>query len=167
MLVCLSLVSLSSLSLESAQICPLSILPYGSPLTTHFSSCLFLSGDFNIKPSEAVYRFLTTGEMETTSPFFPTPKGGMDWKPTSQPMRSAYAVQQDGKEPDFTNYASRSVDEEPFIDTLDYIFLCGDKWTVSEVLSIPNRDDSQGPFPNLDVQEPSDHVMIAATLSYN
>jgi mRNA deadenylase 3'-5' endonuclease subunit Ccr4 len=92
----------------------------------------------------------------------------MEWKPTSQPMRSAYAVRQDGKEPDFTNYAARSADEEPFIDTLDYIFLSDDdKWAVSDVLSIPNREDSQGPFPNLDVQEPSDHVMIAATLSYS
>lgn len=122
------------------------------------------SGDFNIKPTEPVYHFLTTGELEETSPFYPSPKNGMVWWPTSKPMRSAYAVKNDGKEPDFTNYA-QSRDSEPFIDTLDFVFL-SEKWGVENVLELPHRDDAKGPFPNLDAAEPSDHIMIAATLSH-
>jgi len=123
---------------------------------------LFRSGDFNIKPSEPVYHFLTTGEMETTSLFYPTPKNGMVWKPTMKRMRSAYALK-NGNEPDFTNYA-QSRDGDPFIDTLDFIFL-SDEWKVDSVLELPHRSNSNGPFPNLDVSEPSDHIMIAASLT--
>ena len=88
----------------------------------------------------------------------------MRLSPTMKPMRSAYAVQ-NGKEPDFTNYA-HSRDSEPFIDTLDFIFL-SEQWKVASVMELPHRDDSKGPFPNLDANEPSDHVMIAATVSWD
>jgi 2',5'-phosphodiesterase len=70
-----------------------------------------------------------------------------------------------GQEPDFTNFAlvgERS--NTPFIDTLDYIFL-SPTWNVEKVRELPKRDVAGGPFPNLDHGEPSDHVMIAATLS--
>ena len=88
----------------------------------------------------------------------------MEWNPTSKPMRSAYAVASlDGKtEPDFTNYA-RVKEDEPFIDTLDYFFI-SDEWNVSKVKTLPHRDDCGGPFPNLDHNEPSDHILIAANL---
>lgn len=35
-----------------------------------------------------------------------------------------------------------------------------------KVRALPHRDDKNcsGPFPNLDVNEPSDHIMIAADL---
>lgn len=77
-------------------------------------------------------------------------------------MRSAYAIKK-GSEPDFTNYA-QSRGSEPFIDTLDFIFL-SEQWQVSDVMELVHRDCSGGPFPNLDKDEPSDHVMIAASLS--
>ena len=101
---------------------------------------------------------------KTGAPEWPTPKYGMEWNPTSKPMRSAYAVaSSDGKtEPDFTNYA-RVKEDEPFIDTLDYLFI-SDEWNVSKVKSLPHRDDCGGPFPNLDHNEPSDHILIAANL---
>lgn len=105
---------------------------------------------------------MTTGELEESSPFYPTPKNGMEWKPTMKPMRSAYALK-NGKEPDFTNYA-QSRDSEPFIDTLDFIFL-SNEWSVSDVIELPHRENANGPFPNLDEKEPSDHVMIAATVA--
>ena len=70
----------------------------------------------------------------------------MVWIPTSTKIRSAYAVQNDGKEPDFTNYA-QTRDSEPFIDTLDFIFL-SDEWSVDNVLELKHRDDAEGPFPN-------------------
>ena len=77
-------------------------------------------------------------------------------------MRSAYAVAGDGNEPDFTNYA-RVKEDEPFIDTLDYIFVSED-WTVAGVKALPHREGAGGPFPNLDRGEPSDHILIAADL---
>lgn len=110
-----------------------------------------------------MYHFLTTGELETTSPFYPSPKNGIDWKPTMKPMRSAYATR-NGSEPDFTNYAHTRGRSDPFIDTLDFIFL-SEQWQVSAVRELAHRDGSGGPFPNLDKDEPSDHVMIAASLS--
>jgi mRNA deadenylase 3'-5' endonuclease subunit Ccr4 len=86
------------------------------------------------------------------------------------------------KEPEFTNYAQVK-DDAPFLDTLDYIFLSHDNggsrnniekkeeestvssrcdWKVINVQSLPSKD--KGPFPNLTVKEPSDHVLIAADL---
>ena len=75
-------------------------------------------------------------------------------------MRSAYAVA--GEEPKFTNYA-RIKEDDPFIDTLDYIFL-SEEWKVRGVKELPHREDSGGPYPNLDKGEPSDHILIAADL---
>lgn len=121
-----------------------------------------LAGDFNIKPGLSSYRLLTTGTMDKGDPEWPSPKHGMEWSPSCQAMRSAYAVAGDGEEPDMTNY-SRVREEEPFIDTLDYIFL-SDEWRVNGVRELPHRDDANGPFPNLEYGEPSDHVMIAADL---
>ena len=120
------------------------------------------SGDFNIKPNEPVYEYLTTGAIDTSSPFYPSPKNGMDWKPTMKPMRSAYAVK-NGKEPDFTNYA-QSRGGDPFIDTLDFIFL-SEEWSVEGVMELAHRTDSGGPFPNLEQGESSDHLMIASSLT--
>jgi 2',5'-phosphodiesterase len=128
---------------------------------SHGSIPYILAGDFNIKPSDPCYRLLTTGEIDSTDPYHPSPKGGVEWKPSSINMASAYAVSDHG-EPDFTNY-SRSRDNEPFIDTLDYIFL-DKRWTVNGVLPIGKREESGGPFPNLDKDEPSDHILIAADI---
>jgi 2',5'-phosphodiesterase len=122
-----------------------------------------LAGDWNIKPSSSSYRLVTTGSMDRGDLEYPEPKHGMEWKPTAKPMRSAYAESEHG-EPDFTNYALVGKrDKDPFIDTLDYIFL-SDHWKVTGVKSLPKREDSGGPFPNLDHNEPSDHILIAADL---
>ena len=39
------------------------------------------------------------------------------------------------------------------------------EWKVEGVMPTPRREDVMGPFPNLDVNEPSDHIMIAADLN--
>jgi endonuclease/exonuclease/phosphatase family metal-dependent hydrolase len=124
-----------------------------------------LAGDFNLKPGESIYRYLTTGAMHPDDPAHPGTKAGVSWAPSiREHVRSAYAVMQ-GKEPDFTNYAQVPVrDSDPFIDTLDYIFL-SQAWKVDKVRELPTREESGGPFPNLDRGEPSDHVLIAASLS--
>ena len=75
-------------------------------------------------------------------------------------MRSAYKVAL-GTEPDLTNHA-RIKDDEPFVDTLDYIFV-SPTVTVKEVAQLPHRDDVKGPFPSK--TEPSDHILLQATLT--
>lgn len=120
-----------------------------------------LAGDWNIKPYSTSYMLLTTGLIDRGDPEYPEAKWGMEWKPTAKAMRSAYAESEYG-EPDFTNFA-RIRENEPFVDTLDYIFL-SDEWKVVDVKKLPNREESGGPFPNLERNEPSDHVLIAADL---
>ena len=76
-------------------------------------------------------------------------------------------------EPEFTNYAHIKEDPEPFIGTLDYIFLSqkegtsshdgvGQSWKVHSVEKLPSIEESGGPYPNKN--EPSDHILIAADL---
>lgn len=121
-----------------------------------------LAGDWNIKPESAQYKMMTTGKMANDDLVnFPTPKHGMEFEIKAAPMRSAYAEVQGGEEPNFTNYA-RIKEDDPFIDTLDYIFL-SDEWSVSRVKPIVHRDVANGPYPN--AVEPSDHVLIAADLT--
>ena len=55
-------------------------------------------------------------------------------------------------------------DDNPFIGTLDYIFL-SKEWRVESVLPTAHRDTVKyGPYPNK--MEPSDHIMIAADLLF-
>lgn len=118
-----------------------------------------LAGDWNITPDSATYKLMTTATLDRADPSYPTPKNGMEWASTMEVMRSAYS-ELNGKEPDFTNYA-RIKEDDPFIDTLDYIFL-SKEWKVTAVKQILHRDEAGGPFPN--EQEPSDHVLISADL---
>jgi mRNA deadenylase 3'-5' endonuclease subunit Ccr4 len=83
----------------------------------------------------------------------------MQWSLTAAPMRSAYA--EDNGEPNFSNYA-RVKEDDPFIDTLDYIFI-SPEWKVESTKSIVHRNIANGPYPN--ALEPSDHVLISADLS--
>ena len=122
-----------------------------------------LMGDFNLKPGDAGHKLITTGQLDESLEEYPVmPEGYVgapfDVKPQKK-MESAYA-RVNGAEPNFTNYA-RIKDDDPFIDTLDYIF-CTDDVEVVEVLELPHRDDVKGPFPA--ATEPSDHIMLAATV---
>lgn len=123
-----------------------------------------LAGDFNIKPTDSSYEMIIKGEVDTTHQDFPvaTPDGSPaeSWFPMPlRPMKSAYREVL-GEEPDFTNYAK--VENQPvFIETLDYLF-CTKGVDVVDVIRLPKRDAVQGPFP--DATEPSDHVMIGATI---
>ena len=119
-----------------------------------------LAGDFNVKPTDSMYQLLTEGSIESNCLDIPPPLEGDSWEVGVEPMRSAYAVAL-GREPDFTNYAQVK-EEEPFLDTLDYIFV-SKEWNVDSVLPLPERTDVNGPLPN--AVEPSDHVLIGADLS--
>lgn len=76
----------------------------------------------------------------------------------SEPLGSAY-VTCTGSEPDFTNNAQIQ-DQEPFVDTLDYLFH-SPQWEVTEVTELPHRSTVSGPLPN--GEEPSDHILLSAT----
>ena len=162
--------SVGTYHMPCAYYCPMSMTIHAELAIQHVSQIakihdapFVLAGDFNIKPTEAVYELLTTGKIDKSSPFYPSPLHGMEWEPkVPLGVQSAYAAKT-GREPDFTNYA-RIKEDEPFIDTLDYIFLSSD-WKVDKVLELPHRDNAAGPFPNLDAKEPSDHLLIAASIS--
>lgn len=77
-----------------------------------------------------------------------------------EPLRSAYLTA-NGAEPNFTNFAINN-NGPVFCDTLDYIFL-SPEWHVDNVLDLPHRDEVEGPFPM--ETEPSDHILISASLS--
>lgn len=69
-------------------------------------------------------------------------------------------------EPRFTVFASGRTELEPdFMDTLDYIFLSKGHWDVVQTLPLPNGDEGRrgGVLPSR--IEPSDHLMLAATLT--
>ena len=76
-------------------------------------------------------------------------------------MRSAY-FEMNKEEPEYTNASHNgAMNSESFIGTLDYIFL-SQQWNVNNVLALPKRKDLVGVYPN--ANEPSDHLMIAASL---
>jgi len=97
----------------------------------------------------------------------PVNPGLSSWNVSIEPMASAYKTL-NGAEPDFTNNA-KVRDEPLFIETLDYIFYnygskSNYKWNVKQVRALPGMSEglSMGPMPGS--LEPSDHLMIAATL---
>lgn len=126
-----------------------------------------LAGDFNIKPNDSSYKMVTTGKIDTSHRDMPkrssVPGGSTpeSWMPKIRaPMKSAYKEVL-GYEPDFTNYAQVET-QAPFIETLDYIF-CTEDIDVVDVVRLPHRKSAtKGPYPS--PSEPSDHIMIGATL---
>ena len=120
-----------------------------------------LAGDFNILPDSPHYKLLRTGTLDENDETYPPPKYSMTWESSFQGMRSAY-YEVHGKEPQFTNNAHNgALNAESFIGTLDYIFL-SENIKVVDVKDTPSMDDWKGVYP--DENEPSDHVMIAASL---
>lgn len=116
------------------------------------------AGDFNIRPTEIVYKFLTTGQIKQSNDSNYNPLNSKDWKLQMNPMRSCYFVSL-GKEPEFTN--NTWIDEKKFCETIDYIFI-SPHWTVKDTLKIEPLKSSKITYPN--EFEPSDHVMIATEL---
>jgi len=126
--------------------------------------CMLLT-DANIKPGDSPYKLVTTATLPESDPEFPVPFSGDSWtvNPLPMRMRSAYRVCL-GSEPEFTNYAITAWDgklSEPFIETLDYIFI-SDHWKVLSCSELPKLAGFQGPCPTQD--EPSDHIALGAVL---
>jgi len=81
-------------------------------------------------------------------------------------VSSPYVTSENCTEPRFTNYASRrSPDGPDFMETLDYIFYSREHFNAEEVITLPTEAEAvkAGVCPN--VTEPSDHLLIGATLT--
>lgn len=131
-----------------------------------------LLGDFNIKPADGAYELLTAGSLPASHPDVPAPEviaaGGVAWRPRLQArLRSAYAAA--GSEPAWTNHTVSGGKKRanPFTDVLDYVFVSED-WSVEAVMPTP---PATPPYPDHtyplcpSAEEPSDHIMIGATLA--
>ena len=76
-------------------------------------------------------------------------------------MRSAY-VEAQGAEPECTNHCFASRFDEPFSETLDYMFL-SEHVAVDSVVHVPTRAELGEWLPTAD--QPSDHMLVGARLS--
>jgi hypothetical protein len=118
-----------------------------------------LAGDFNIMPNSSHYQLLTTGTLDENDITFPPPKYDMKWTVQSHAMDSAYAMMssssggggndneeggEGGGEPEFTNYAHIQDQEDPFIGTLDYIFLSKKEKTTTAAAATTARSSTSG-----------------------
>lgn len=131
---------------------------------------LVFGGDFNFKPDSSQYQMIRTGEKVIDNTFQTnSPTAIRDWLKTCDyralaPMTSAYTKVSNGHDPDFTNYAFNKLSSEPFIGTLDYLFV-SKSIKVKSVIALPDGKPEQiydTPLPNQ--QEPSDHLMLGADL---
>jgi len=124
---------------------------------------LVLAGDWNFKPGAAPYQLLTTGKLSADHPAHPGSMEGDEWdlQEGLPGLQSAYAVKNPGGEPEFTNYAWVRDDSDPFIGTLDYIFVSRGADVLS-VGKLPTISSCPSPLPTRD--EPSDHLMLSARL---
>ncbi|CAK9076760.1 unnamed protein product [Durusdinium trenchii] len=120
---------------------------------------LVLAGDFNFRPGSAPYELLTTGKLKEDHEHRPVDVEGWSLWQECQ-LRSAYAEKHPQGEPPFTNYAWNK-DEEPFVGTLDYIFVSKQTEVVS-VERLPSSVTQGGHLPT--EKEPSDHLLISATV---
>ena len=123
-----------------------------------------LAGDFNFPPQKPQYELMTNGKLSPLAtdsmPIFPS-WWESKWTPTlKNGLRSAYK-EHFGKEPDCTNYAFVDPGPDPFIDTLDYIFL-SKKINVLDARALPNRLDINGPMPNENYE--SDHLLLCSDI---
>lgn len=130
---------------------------------------VIFAGDFNSQPGDLAYRALTaplcdlpssTGDARLDKLFQVVVQ---DLKFDFVPFVSAYC-QVDGTEPDFTNHARikwKHGSGQEFQATIDYIFLRN--CTAIDVLDLSSID-STALLPSALLNEPSDHLMLAATI---
>jgi mRNA deadenylase 3'-5' endonuclease subunit Ccr4 len=128
-----------------------------------------LVGDFNSTPDSSVYQLITKGKLNPDNPDIPPKEfDGDGFRPSVQPMLSAYRAVLKKGEPDFTNFvvSRHGSKEQPFFqETIDYIFLSRG-WYVTKVHQLPRKGTKGSMLPQPNPLEPSDHLLLAATLRY-
>lgn len=130
---------------------------------------LVLAGDFNVKPNDAVYQFLVRGALPPSHALnHPAPSQMADIctllaTTADQPFFRSTYVEAQGRETEATVKTLTVNHDSPFVDTLDYIFVCSgiDVCGVKEPISAASLMDDVM-FPS--ATEPSDHLLIAADL---
>jgi len=122
---------------------------------------LILAGDFNFRPGSAPYALLTNGSLPKEHHDHPGPCEDWDLDSSLRVLRSAYNEKHPSGEPNFTNYSWTKEDADPFIGTLDYIFVSKHP-EVLQVDRLPTLHESRDHLPH--EHEPSDHLMISARL---
>ncbi len=135
-----------------------------------------IAGDFNFKPIDECYAFMTEGKLpeDPNGDFAPKDlsnaiedggdKGDVPWNQSFDALKSAYADVR-GCEPEYTNLAHTRGSKEPFAETLDYIFLSRDIDAIN-VKTLPcDVKDVERPVSYPTASEPSDHVLIAANIA--
>jgi mRNA deadenylase 3'-5' endonuclease subunit Ccr4 len=114
-----------------------------------------LAGDFNSIPGSEVYQLITKGETRRDVPTSELYSQLPIFNDT-KPLYSAYCCIL-GKEPDYTNFSFVKIAQEPFRDTIDYIFS-----SIPPLNVIPVKNDHSrfelDTFPNQ--EEGSDHLPI-------
>ena len=135
------------------------------------SFLLLVAGDYNFQPDSSAYELVTNGALSQDHEEYPKPPAfdsefDMLEKHKITRMVSAYQMF-NGKEPELTNYSwvkpfNEALKDEPFSGCLDYLFLSPEHFEVVDVRQLPSLEESGGPFPT--EKEPSDHLMIRATL---
>jgi len=132
-----------------------------------------LMGDFNFKPGDSPYYLATSGgsldAASAAQPDGPAEVFGLAERLGNNVLMpgglaSAYKTFH-GKEPLFTNLAQHKGSSE-FMGALDYIWFTPGQLTVIGCPPLPkSRSDVMGPFPTK--SEPSDHMLLTATLKLN
>lgn len=111
-----------------------------------------------MQPDQGLYKMVVEGIVpEDLDPEVPEYDS---WLPTAPEKLLSTYKEFTGSEPEFTNYA-KTGDKPEFCATLDYIFISPDLEVV-DVESLPTQEEVAGPLPN--EEEPSDHLLIAATI---
>ena len=125
---------------------------------------LILAGDFNFYPKLPQYELYQRGSLEEGHPACPQSyPEGLAWRPTlAAPLASAYALR-NGEEPAFTNFCI-SGHQTRFEETLDYIFVSEDSVGVTATTALPSAEDYADVVSLPTEEEPSDHLLIGATL---
>ncbi|UJR13844.1 hypothetical protein I4U23_000855 [Adineta vaga] len=119
-----------------------------------------LAGDFNMKPTDSVYRAITHRDNVEDRVLPRVGNHEVIYRFNKQQvLRSAYR-ERNKKEPNYTNFATTGEASNNFCGTLDYIFSAGNL-TVHDVLQLPSHPTGKS-YP--DRTHPSDHLMLAATL---
>jgi 2',5'-phosphodiesterase len=124
------------------------------------------AGDFNFKPGDGCYELVTKGSLNSSDvayPVKPAWEEDLDFDCVVEPpLKSAYFEVQ-GEEPELTNWSCIG-DNGEFDGCLDYVFY-SEGLRATNVIPLQAKCELQGPLPT--ESEPSDHVLVGSTFSFD